>query len=492
MKRHVFDLARITVEFETPLTVGTGQGNDLQDSVCVCDAGGLPSIPGSSIAGALRHALAGPDGPDEDKWIQSMFGHQSGNRGSRSRLVVSWAQLHGRDNQPVAFRSEPTRSDDPVLAAAAAGVLRDHVRLNGAGVPDAHGKFDETLVPSGARFTFELRLCEADEPVSGEFDRLLSALVGLRLGGRTRRGFGRFRTGPILWRRFDLSTVDDRRAWGLLPRALERGDPKQVLVKRSQPSNTSNASVGATIALKARSYWMFGGGEPCRKGHSHGKRAVDQVPLSERRIVWHGDRGGVDEQPVYIVPASGVKGALSHRTAFHLRRLRALKGDTGCWHPLDPATEKAPGEQENPELHGFELLFGSAREGRGGQESSGRPGRLFLEDSVVADRVANEPKSGILQHVSLDRFTGGPMPGALFSEAPLHRGELLLRLEIDGRTRCADDQGVPPDVRKAFGCALDDLCEGRLALGAGAGRGHGTFKGAVRWTDGKCWLEGRS
>ena len=50
----VFALAHVTIELSTPLTIGTGNGDDLNDSTCVLDTNGLPTIPGTSLAGMLR------------------------------------------------------------------------------------------------------------------------------------------------------------------------------------------------------------------------------------------------------------------------------------------------------------------------------------------------------------------------------------------------------------------------------------------------------
>ena len=76
--------------------------------------------------------------------------------------------------------------------------------------------------------------------------------------------------------------------------------------------------------------------------------------------------------------------------------------------------------------------------------------------------------------VCIDRFTGAPMDGMLFSEAPLFGAKGKLELEI-----LVERAKVSAGAKKAFRAALDDLVKGRLALGAGANRGHGYFKGSI-------------
>ncbi|MDI7268309.1 MAG: RAMP superfamily CRISPR-associated protein, partial [Myxococcota bacterium] len=119
MKSLVFELGRVTIEMKTPLTIGTGGGDDLRDAVCVTTPDGIPTIPGSSIAGALRHALAPAGKLESDDGIRSLFGFQEKSEGASSRLRVSWAQAHGADGQPLPFRRPGGRSvaEDPVAAA---------------------------------------------------------------------------------------------------------------------------------------------------------------------------------------------------------------------------------------------------------------------------------------------------------------------------------------------------------------------------------------
>lgn len=498
-----FDLARVTIELQAPLTIGTGGGDELRDSVCVTDAGGLPAIPGTSIAGALRRALGGDEGPDGEA-MRALFGFQEQNQGASSRLEVSWAQVHGQDDRPVAFRSLP--SDDPVLAAVGAGVTRDHVRLNGAGVVDDRGKFDETLVPAGARFTFELRL---DDPKEGEFDRVIEALVSLRLGGRTRRGFGTIKLVRVLRGSFDLCNEADRARYAGWPRALEVQVPRDVLSAPAAPQAAAVAPpdhvAHVLLELTPEDYWIFGGGTPVRDEHycterreggrSERRKERDHVPVTETRITWTPDgKGSVEDKPSHLVPASSVKGALAHRTAFHYRRLTGAwlaardesGGDGGCTvSPVAPEDARAPGRPA-----ALEPLFGGAKGGVGGGSEEGTPGRFFPGDVYLPVGAPGQPQYGALSHVSLDRFTGGPVAGKLFSEAPLYGGGLRLEVAID--TRLPGGERWDPNLIRAFECAVDDLCHGRLALGAAANRGHGTFKGQATWTHKERWTGGKA
>ena len=81
----------------------------------------------------------------------------------------------------------------------------------------------------------------------------------------------------------------------------------------------------------------------------------------------------------------------------------------------------------------------------------------------------------ILNHVSIDRFTGGAISGALFNEEALFAGGAQFTMEILVRKDAAAED---PDILKAFENALDDACSGILPLGGGVNRGNGTFRGS--------------
>ena len=458
-----FEVALMTIELESAFLVAAQDGDNLFDAVFVTDANGLPCIPGESLAGILRHSLAGDADPAEDKRCQAVFGFQDRDNGQASRVRISYAHAHGKGDKPVPFRGART-SDDPVLKALQSGVGRDHVRIGKHGAVDQRGKFDELLVPAGARFSFEIALAKE----SGiKIADLLAQLVrtDVRVGGKTKRGLGAFKVVRAVGTSFDLTMKDDVTRFGRLPVAIEKlaSSPELKKLELPTPGKSDRVRTG-TITLRPIGTWMVGGGVPVGseggEPERHNDNAWDRVPLRERRIVWSDAKGGgkvgsvcSDSKAEFLVPASSLKGALRHRTAFHARR---LSGD--CW--LEPGgivpKGSAPGES---------LLFGEVREG-----DTGLPGCIILSDLYVDPMKA---KLTPLQHVSLDRFTQGPMDHLLYDELAL--GETELKFEITIIERHEDCT----TALKALHFALEDLTQGRLSLGAG--RGHGRFLGSVKW-----------
>lgn len=443
-----FEVARVTIQLTSPLHIGTGEGDALRDALGVADANGLPAIPGTSLAGILRHALAGGTNPDTYKRCCQAFGYQEHASGQSSRVEVSWAQTHGAANRPVPFHGA---AHDDVLSFLRAGVTRDHVRINSHGVADGRGKFDETVVATGARFTFEL-VVRDDAGVSASELIDLLACRHLRLGGRTRRGLGAFDVQNAWVRSFDLSKAGDRRAWGDWPRAIERQQPEPSKFLPYKPKPTVSADVlEGSLRVEPLDYWIVGGGVANLPEHGREVRGQtkvhDMVPLTERRIEWT-EQGGRVSAWRHIAPGSGIKGALRHRTGFHARRIN--KQWIGTGNSDEPAEVRA--------------LFGEIK-----SADQGIPGRVFVDDYWAPAGAA----TGALDHVSIDRFSGGPIDGALFSEAPLWRGVIDIPIVVDLRGLEACGPDLAERARRALRCALDDLCEGRLAVGAGANRGHG-------------------
>jgi RAMP superfamily len=120
---------------------------------------------------------------------------------------------------------------------------------------------------------------------------------------------------------------------------------------------------------------------------------------------------------------------------------------------------------------GVKELFGFVADDKSAakcEEITAAKGKVIINDFLWNEAFPNQQR---IAHVSIDRFTGGALDSALFTERPLWRGTFpaitILILEADRLSKKA---------RLAFKATLDDLVESRLALGGGAGRGLGYFE----------------
>jgi hypothetical protein len=211
---------------------------------------------------------------------------------------------------------------------------------------------------------------------------------------------------------------------------------------------------------------MFGGGSP-KEEHVRDGKSADMVPFSEPYVFWENGKARFVQKTTYWLVASGLKGALRHRVAFHHRVLVRNWADQ----------HERPIEADDDEA--VCMLFGKLKDNNDGEKEGG-PGKIRLQDVPI-----EAFQSGWLDHVSLDRFTSGPMDGMLFSEAPLYSGpQMTVLLEI------LQSEQISEIHRKALQRALNDLTQGRLGLGAGGSRGHGFFAGRIDWSDGGDWIRG--
>jgi len=459
-------VGRCTVETTAPLGIGSGNADLLRDAPYTVGRGGLPYLPGTSLAGVLAAALRlrWPDDGEGRKKREAIFGRigdGDGDRAFASPLRVSCGHVHDSNDLPVTLDAGP--GDDEVLRACANGLTRDHVRINGRGTPDGRGKFDDSGVPAGARFTFELRLDGGDPEA---VDSLRAALNGMRLGGKSRRGFGTTRVVMLRERRYDLKNPQHMEAFLSLPVDLAQLADlgKLGLASGPLPAAASEGVLQVRLDLQPQDWWLVGGGQAVANvaAHTDGEgKARHRLPLSEHAIVWQSvggrTKGKLQERPAPVVPGSSLKGVLRHRTLFHWRRLTASRNVA------------APARTTGDPLG---WLFGEIKDSR---SHGGRPGRVFIDDVRLADDAWAAGRTGALEHVSLDRYTGGPLEGHLFSEAPLWRGTLAVHLAIENPHGLGDPE--PPAERalqlRALAFALADLCDGRLAIGAGANAGHG-------------------
>ncbi len=469
-------ILRAVIEFTTPFIVGSGNEDIVSDAVCVTDHNGLPAIPGSSIAGVLRSAYTALHG---ENVANNLFGYQDGKVGEGSRLRISWAVIHDSNNSPA--EGLMNGISDLVLVNAMNPKIRDHVRINHLGASDAenHGKFDDKALCAGHRFTFEMEFM-GDETHQSSWMDLINIITSntLRLGGNTRSGYGTFKVIQTYNKTFKLSDNEDWEEYLKHPISLKT--PVQWDQISDDTAGKSNYSTKGTkefiLLLKPVGFWMFGGGDDIAGEN------IDMVPVRNSYIKWDGAIGScVDD--VLTIPATGIKGAISHRVAFNYNAIAGnfikiiKKDDKGEERKLTEEERKIEKEKltncTSVNNVAVKELFGYAKDSENKKE--GKRGRVIIDDILIRN---NAPKQKILNHVTIDRYTGGALDTALFDEKPLWKNngenidfELELKIIVDGYDI------LDENIKKAFEMTIEELRTGKLQVGAGNGRGNGYFTG---------------
>lgn len=467
-------VARVVLEAQTPLSISTGTPDGVFDTRLVTDANGLPAIPGTSVAGVLRHlwaslADAGVSTTDE------MFGMQRGNAGQPSQVETSWGALvdsQGRPAEGLLLGEQASRLDqDPVLAAAARlqdyPAWRHRVRLTERGAAANTGKFDRSILPAGHRFALELRMRGGTE---ADWERLLGLLSHplFRLGGSTRSGLGRMRPVRVYAGTFRLDDPQSARQFTQLGHGLADVDGLET----STPRITDPDCLPGELVLTARGYWRLGQGLP---RDDVAEKPADLLPVTEPRIEWSGARGQPG-QTALLFAASSLKGALAHRMSFHADRYAQRWAD-------DTAAGNGKGLPA-PEVR---ALLGEVKD-RSDSEPAGHAGCLFIDDAWVpleTERLAR------LMHIAIDRFTGGVRDRVLYEEEAIHGGTVHIPVTLNRRALKRFTGGDESAVLRALSDTLDDLGAGQLALGSRTTTGNGFFTGQLEGPLGE-WLEQQS
>lgn len=451
-------LARIVIEAETPLSVKSGEKDIYTDAVVTKDMNGLPYIPGSSLAGVIRHAWCNLK-KDENEF----FGFQgSGDNGKGSRIIFSEARILNSEGV-VMDGWHPDGYSDELLKYYGDLPVRQHVRINHLGVAADTGKFDEEVVYVGTRFCFEMEMlgnkCEEEE-----FKTLMGILYSstFRIGSGTRKGFGKLKPLSIHYLGMDInspqyltksSNLEESKSWYRDNNAVKLSD-----------SSGGSQWKKYELELIPNDFFLFGSG--------FGDDEADITPVKERKVSWENGEENMRGKMVncsYLLPASSIKGAIAHRVAFHYNKLNKVFAE----NLKDPETHIGKNNMAVRLLFGFEGSFNESK----------LQGNVILSDLFINSTQGEEK---ILNHVAIDRFTGGTINGALFSEKVVYGKKQTLRLEIlideENMKRQIDDEedNVCDKVIEALENTLDDICAGLLPLGGGVNRGNGRFSGKIK------------
>lgn len=420
-------LARVTLEAVTPIKIGSGEKDIISDAKVALDVNNLPYIPGASIAGVLRHSL-----PHDE--AEQSFGSTSRRTGSE--IILSDAMLVYEGGK-VVEGILPERT--PYLRIFDDLPIRQHVRINSLGASERGGKFDETIVFAGARFCFEAELLSED-PEGKKMIDILSHLNEdqFRIGGGTRNGFGKIRVIEVKTAHFNLQKKDELETY--LRKSSSLNDSWAYWKTISLTKGSRQGWETQNIYLEPDDFFLFASG--------HGDNDADITPTEELRIEWNGNNPSIDSKYT-IVPASSIKGALAHRTAYHYNRLNGVFADQIGSCKVFTADKNIA----------VKVIFG---------DDSHR-GNVIISDMYI------QGNNYLFSHNSIDDYTGGTLEGHLFSEKVSIKGDTPLCIQIS--LQKTQQMDMDPHILLAFNCALEDLCQGMLALGNGSNKGHGYFSG---------------
>lgn len=351
------------------------------------------------------------------------------------RAVVVFGEVLG-DTNPEHAQSAVRVFDGTWVGGNGTVSVRDSVSLKDRVAIDGL-KFDRQVVERGATFVTYVEIVDTGRCACEDVERVLGLLDAgaLRLGGKSSRGMGEVAITSCLRRRFGAGDVD---AWLAFDQFADAGSPSWATADDlTSDIRGSRESGVAELRLRLR----LRGGISIRE-YSTQPGTPDYPEPDYGQMVVHGakDAQGRD---VPVIPGTSWAGAFRERF------------------------RQFAGEKATRALFGYVDTKGSAEDSRAS--------RISFSESVLEGGEWVQ-----LTRNAIDRFTGGTIDGALYTERAYFGGTTELTLRISGPA------GFGPDVYQPLVAVLADLHNGFMAVGGLASVGRGLFavESAGLWVGG--------
>ena len=407
-----------------------GDETGIADMCLLRDPKGKPFISGASIAGAARSYLAkcllpwaqysDSDGIDkEPKELKKLFGGAR-NDDTMSALIVA---------------------DAPCVSEQENTFIRDGVRIVAESGTAAEGaKFDVEVMERDTEFLLEF-VCiirKGDGELKSKFENLFKALLhgfeneDIRLGARTRRGYGR---GLVeSWNMRDLKMSNPQHVMSWLSGNVWDSDEGKTELKPIplQKDQRNYFRIEADFQLCTSLLIRSSSGDP---------KDPDMVHLHS------------NEKPV--IPGTSFAGAFRHRAA--------LIANAIGW------------KRKNKDADAVCDMFGPVHKQDEKREETQQTG-LWASRVSIEERLVKKVEPLWQDRVAIDRFTGGSLQSALFNEKPVYPITLKEKTKTNVRLRLTLEEPEKAEIGLLL-LTLRDFWYGNAAIGGETSNGRGTLQG---------------
>ena len=210
------------------------------------------------------------------------------------------------------------------------------------------------------------------------------------------------------------------------------------------------------MKLKGRDTWIIG---------SQTTKDNKNESYEESYLNWNKSNCFEGEKNRIVIMGSTIKGLILHRTLYHYLKLKNIFADEFFDNPDNKDTEYSFDLLETfgkDVIDSFIDLFGYAT--TQGNGSSAVAGKLVVPDVYLDSSRADITRT----HNKIDRFSGGTIPTALFSEIRIYQPEFTIEVDILKKYQFKDS-----DIKVALKRTLLDIAEGYLPISTGSGRQAG-------------------
>lgn len=427
---------RFDIELVSSLSIGSGE-NDHTDHDVLVGADGTPFIPGSAVAGVIRHALTDLQQPGKalDPRVFGRIGNEEGSHRPddilESRIVTYDIALRGQQ----------------VITT------RDMVRLDDYKTAEQGAKFDMEAVEPGAVGTviIEENLTEEDlsgvDPDTGrprsplDEDMAVFRWIArawqsgrIRFGAKTSRGYGAIKV---------------------------REEDGQSAFRIAEFDMTMDTSAAAWLA--------FDPFDDIRSDGAWQQLTVDAGRIDETRIVLR----------LHQAEGSGIS-IRRYTTALPIGGISQPDSEQMTYHNADPEDPRDGGDPVIPgtswagafrhamagmmEADETKACFGDVNVASGNRTRS----QIYFSESRITFDGRRSAHAKVYTRNAINRFSGGTKDGGLFTERTYYDGSTDLIITVRNR--------VLPQICHALASAIVDLDEGFLSVGGETAIGRGLFK----------------
>ncbi len=415
---------RIKLVLRSPLRIGNGM-HELSDSDLMLDGRGLPFIPGSSLAGIIRHRAA--DLCSDSETLNRLFGNiEAASEGNKETVIIPSSVLFG----DAVIRDEAGQ-DEIVISN------REGVALGEWETARKGAKFDFQISETDRSFFSVAEWTGDEDQEAAEIDKILEPILksciadGLSAGARTSRGYGKF---DVSVTKKEFSFPENLSEWiEFNPYSADAFDQGTVLEAAQDQSDCTiriRFQMKGTFSVRvrtARTEIMEDGSVP------------DSVPMTNFK-----------GKPV--IPGTTWAGVFRH----HMHRLLR---DAGVY-------------ENSSEMKNLDRLFGMS-------DQKGQMFKSLLSFSESEINIQNEKEQKLsIMRTAIDRFTASTRNGALFTNMVYcgGDGELLIRFAHNSLTRTQ---------RELLAACICDMHTGLLTVGGQGSVGSGIMQVESVMADGR-------
>lgn len=454
-KKNIIKYCKIRFRLMSPLEIGSGN-NAKTDHDIILTGSGTPFIPGSVIAGYFRDAIF--------RVLLQEKGKSEAKRAVYEKLgfvIIEKDAASAKDDQSEE-ESEKSRESSVIFYDANINEdtfhidTRDMVALDENKVSRPGAKFDTEVLEPNVTFDTYLEECLYPKGDDSMIDRILRiwASEDVAFGSKTTRGMGLTQLEQVWVREFNLDKEDDVKEW--VDFSVYGGTSGKTFTDQDDITSTYIIQNGNDSLVTSRDEWIIKlslrqiGGMSIRRYttavSSKEKKEPDYKQLTEH--VWEKVPKETSEGITYdwrhsekpVIPGSSWAGAFRH----HMKLLM------------------------NANESQMEKWFGFV-ESKGKEKS-----QIIFSDSIL-----EKAKDKNLSRNAIDRFTGGTIDGALFTERTYFGGETKLTIRFRKDLLQSGYVEIDPEVMKyksALAASIADLHAGFLAIGGLTAVGRGIFE----------------